>query len=523
MKRSEGRVGKISLGNVILIVIIIAAFTALLIYRFSEKKGTEKPIPEKKKEVSSVIDRPIRVGIVTWGGYAGGIMSNNGFEANKNCDFYRNYGIQVDIKVIDDFVQSRSAFKAGGDKGGIDIMWATVDAYALEYPALKILNPKCIMQYDWSRGGDAIAVDSTRIKNARDLRGKTMSVAEDTPSHYFALYVLEEAGLKPGEVQWRFVNSAIDAANVFKAGHVDATVSWSPDVYIAAREREGGKILMSTREATNLIADIFVARGDFIETYPEAVKKFVNGWLDGVDKVHKNPEHVIKLMAKGFNLSLEDSRAMLGDVHLPNYADNMAFFDSVNNPVSYDAVFNKSSVLWRKLGKINEVCQAKETRNLKFLIDISDNFPGQKRADPIAKASLPTPRAGGRVEDVLTKQVTIKFASGNATLDSNAQTVIRNEIAGMVATYAGCFVSIEGNTDNTGSYYHNKELSLQRASAVRDFLIREYNMSRDRFSVKGNAWDKPWDGRPVDESNATPQGRSKNRRTDIVIRRPGGN
>ncbi|MBN2000214.1 ABC transporter substrate-binding protein [candidate division KSB1 bacterium] len=498
-------------GPIIVIVIILLVFGFLLWQRLGNKvtvTGKDSPI-----------DRPIQVGIVTWGGYAGGIMENNGFDATKDCDFYRDHGIQVKLNVIDDFVQSRSAFKAGGDKGGIDIVWGTVDAYALEYPALKELNPQCIMQYDWSRGGDAIAVDGTRIKEAKDLVGKSISVAEDTPSHYFALFVLEETGLKPRDVQWRFVNSAIDAANVFKAGRVDATVSWSPDVYIAARERPGGKILMSTREATNLIADIFIARGDFIDKHPEAVKRFVTGWLDGVDKVHRDPEPVIKLMAKGFNLAESDSRDMLGDVHLPNHADNMAFFDSFN-PVGYDKIFEKASKLWRVLGKINEIAQAKESRNTAFLMDAETAFRGQQRADPVAKGVLP--KATGESKDAITKQVTINFPVGSASLDYNAQTVVRNEVAQFVSTFGGCYVSIEGNTDNTGSYDLNKRLSLERATSVRDFLIEEFRMPAQRFEVKGNAWDKPWDGKPVSVSNATAEGKARNRRTDIVIRSYGG-
>ena len=58
-------------------------------------------------------------------------------------------------------------------------MWSTVDAYALEYGGLAKLNPKAIMQYDWSRGGDAIAVDAS-IKSVADLRGKRLACAEAT-------------------------------------------------------------------------------------------------------------------------------------------------------------------------------------------------------------------------------------------------------------------------------------------------------------------------------------------------------
>ena len=113
--------------------------------------------------------RPIKVAIVLWGGYAGGIMANGGMLPNPDSTFSREFGEQVELLQIDDFDKSRDAFRAGGDKGGVDIMWSTVDAYALEYGGLSKLSPRAIMQYDWSRGGDAIAVDRS-IKSVADLR-----------------------------------------------------------------------------------------------------------------------------------------------------------------------------------------------------------------------------------------------------------------------------------------------------------------------------------------------------------------
>src|SRR5687768_7925271 len=140
------------------------------------------------------LNRPIKVAIVLWGGYAGGIMANGGMAPNPNSVFSKDYGVQVELLQIDDFTKSRDAFRAGGDRGGVDIMWSTVDAYALEYDGLSKLNPKAILQYDWSRGGDAIAVDAS-IKTVKDLKGKKLACAEATPSHYFALYVLTQGGL----------------------------------------------------------------------------------------------------------------------------------------------------------------------------------------------------------------------------------------------------------------------------------------------------------------------------------------
>src|SRR5882672_11318807 len=234
----------------------------------------------------SRLKRPIKVAIVLWGGYAGGIMANGGMLPNPDSTFSREFGEQVELLQIDDFDKSRDAFRAGGDKGGVDIMWSTVDAYALEYGGLSKLAPKAFMQYDWSRGGDAIAVDAS-IKSVADLKGKRLACAEATPSHFFALYVLTQGGLTNRDVNWVFTSSKVDAA-----------VSWSPDVYVAAREREGGHILASTKEATNLIADIFVARGDFLEQHPEDARRFVAGWLRGVEMVRKNPDKAAVLLQK---------------------------------------------------------------------------------------------------------------------------------------------------------------------------------------------------------------------------------
>src|SRR3972149_1352818 len=86
--------------------------------------------------------RPIKVAIVTWGGYAGGIVANGGFAPNKESLFFKDFGIQVELLVIDDFEKSRDAFRAGGDKGGVDIMWSTVDAYALEYGGVGGVPPE---------------------------------------------------------------------------------------------------------------------------------------------------------------------------------------------------------------------------------------------------------------------------------------------------------------------------------------------------------------------------------------------
>lgn len=76
-------------------------------------------------------------------------------------------------------------------------------------------------------------------------------------------------------------------------------------------------------------------------------------------------------------------------------------------------------------------------------------------------------------------------------------------------------VVIEGHTDNiplkNAKYFSNWELSTARAVSVLMYLLQEDNVRPERFSAAGYG-----EYRPI-MSNATPEGRAKNRRVDIIL------
>ena len=98
--------------------------------------------------------------------------------------------------------------------------------------------------------------------------------------------------------------------------------------------------------------------------------------------------------------------------------------------------------------------------------------------------------------------------STNMSLDSRA---VVDEIAEFMRAYENTVVDIEGNTDSTGSREHNMELSRERAEAVKRYLMEKHGYPASRMRTAGNGPDKPMD------NNATPEGREKNRRTDIKV------
>ncbi|RMF89390.1 MAG: OmpA family protein [Nitrospinota bacterium] len=76
--------------------------------------------------------------------------------------------------------------------------------------------------------------------------------------------------------------------------------------------------------------------------------------------------------------------------------------------------------------------------------------------------------------------------------------------------YADYRVQIEGHTDSIGSDRYNQALSERRAMSVKRYLIQNFPIDPSRLVVKGYG-----ERRPI-ASNDTPEGRSRNRRVEVV-------
>ena len=106
----------------------------------------------------------------------------------------------------------------------------------------------------------------------------------------------------------------------------------------------------------------------------------------------------------------------------------------------------------------------------------------------------------------------VLFDTGKATLKPEAKLTLA-KLAGVMLVFSKTAMSIEGYTDNVGSDATNMKLSTDRAKAVRDFFESQ-GIQSNRLTYVGKG---PAD--PV-APNDTPDGRSKNRRVEIVSSEP---
>ncbi len=73
-------------------------------------------------------------------------------------------------------------------------------------------------------------------------------------------------------------------------------------------------------------------------------------------------------------------------------------------------------------------------------------------------------------------------------------------------------VEIQGHTDNIGPAAYNQQLSLKRAQSVYQYFV-DHGIEKSRLSVKGYGFSRPA------YSNATKEGRAKNRRVEFAPER----
>ena len=107
----------------------------------------------------------------------------------------------------------------------------------------------------------------------------------------------------------------------------------------------------------------------------------------------------------------------------------------------------------------------------------------------------------------------ILFPSGVAKLNKNAYPYIDKMIE--IAQQTSCFVKVEGHTDNvpihTSEFSSNWELSTTRAVSVLRYLLEKGGLPAERLSAVGFSQYHPV------ASNATPEGRQKNRRVEFYF------
>ena len=478
-------------------------------------------------------DRTLRMALNVWAGWAPVILANNGFKAGKLWKTPGGKDFKVELVLIDDPVAMRDAY-ASGD---IQVGWATLDMLPLFVEQLRRDSrtmPRVYQQIDFSNGGDGIVVRQG-IKSVGDLRGKTIVLAQNSPSHYFALNSLLNGGLQPGDVEFKFTQDAFQAAAAFNADKsIAAAVSWSPDIYNLSKVA-GNRMLVSTQTANKLIADVWFARADFAKDHPDIVEGMVRGIFDAMESLKgtEAKQQAARLMAEGYSIPATDALSMLGDAHATNYAENREFFLNQNNPANFERTWNTAYFLYKKIGAVNEKVPFEQVMDFSVIqkLGAEPKYANQKNEYDVQFVPTTASTVQAESNEILTKTVVVQFFPNSwdlyktVTRDENGKQTdvmydpnvdfVVEEVGRLAGQYGAARVVIEGHTDASMKGQIDpsavKELSLNRANSVKEALLKKFKgLQPNQFVTSGVGWDMPAD--PND-----PYNNAKNRRVEIKV------
>ncbi len=478
-------------------------------------------------------DRTVHFAINVWAGWAPIILANNGFKAGKIWKTPSGKDFKVELTLIDDPVAMRDAYAAGN----VHIGWGTLDMVPLFMEALRKdsrVMPRIYQQVDWSNGGDGIVVRDS-VKSIADLRGKTIVLAQNSPSHFFALNALINGGVQPSEVNFKFTQDAFQAAAAFNADKkIAGAVSWSPDIYNLAKVK-GNRMLVTTTTANKLIADVWFARADFAKDNPDIIEGLVRGIFDGMEELkdQSSKASAAKLMAAGYSIPEADALSMQGDAHSTNWAENQEFFLNQNNPTNFERTWNTAYYLYKRIGAVSDKTEFDQVMDFSVLQKLGKEakYSNQKNDYAVQFAPATAAAIQGESDEILTKTVVIHFFPNSWDLGKKITDTVDNksieklydpngpfvveEIGKMAGQFGAARIIIEGHSDSSMKdrvpESAVQELSANRANSVKESILKKFpTLQPNQFTVSGMGWARPAD--PNDPLN-----QAKNRRVEVKV------
>jgi outer membrane protein OmpA-like peptidoglycan-associated protein len=292
----------------------------------------------------------------------------------------------------------------------------------------------------------------------------------------------------------------------------------------------GARLVVSTESANHLIADVWAVRNDFYRDHPDIVANLVRGIFEGMDRVRKDPKTAARLLAEAFSLPVEDCEKMIGkdggivdgDAHLTNYRENANFFLDPMNPANFEVIWNRASTIYKSLGAISAPVPSAKVKAAGILAKMADEYRDVRDlSQPTFKPGMAFKLAEADTGEILTKAVIIQFQPNSAVLNAEYDPSIPQtleEIGKLAGSFGNAYIVIEGNADASKKGLVPadlvRQLSYDRADAVRRAIMEKYKFDPNKFKVIGNGWDNPLPG-CTDPSNV--EHNRKNRRVEVKV------
>ncbi len=532
---------KYRIGSLIVILSLLFNFTAHAVPDYIESTP-----------LASLIDTPVgvvksgalQVPFITWGGDIPTIFANGNKKNTQKESLFSKAGLQITLKREDSFTSQLESYLRGDSpflRGTLGMINLASDLLSKD-PRTK---PIVIYQLSWSAGGDALVV-SKGIKKAVDLRGKRIALQAYGPHVSYLNKVLHDANLsiKDVNIRWLADLTATDNSPMaaLQAGDVDAAFVVIPDALAltsggivgsgAEDSVKGAKILLSTKTANRVIADVYAVRGDYYAEHRDRVQSFVHQLYKADEQFSelfknkkKRAEEYQQVISASAQLLLDSSQAvgdtegLYLDAELVGFGGNVNFLSSQTYPRRL-GVLNQELTNGFKAAKLLRESHGVDAANW----DFAKFKPGLANTSgvelptfiPERVASLVAKRQQlGNLDDGTLFQFEVYFQPNQNAFSLDLYAESFTKVIDLATTYGGAIITVEGHSDPMGYLRKQKNgesalvlgrikqsaknLSLSRAVSVRDSVTKLATskgiyLDPSQFAILGYGIAKPASG-----------------------------
>ena len=459
-----------------------------------------------------------KVPTITWGGDVATVLA-------KEENLFKNEGLDVTLICENDFAK-QVQMALDGDivclRGTTGMINSAAEAFSKAGQELVV-----VYQLTWSNGGDTLTARGP-VRTPADLNGKTVALQLYGPHMDYVANILSAAKVPLDSVSFRWYKeltlptydtkgAVVDPVSAFRADRsIDAVMCIVPDALALTSGGEKGTgaegsvkdahIVLSSKTANRVIADVYAFRKDFFDQNRSKVQSFVHALMKGQEsladlraqKAQKAAKYQ-QVLARSADLLLgapqatADVEALLGDCEFVGFTGNVAFFTGKGTTRTFEKLTEEIQASFIGM-KLMDKAVALSTANWDYgslakdlkhadlsLVSTSPKFDTKKLATSIEEKLMAEPESFS-VDGTLFV-VEIAFAPNQATFAAANYAKDYERALELAQTYGGAVVLIEGHADPTGIQKAKstnkpttviaemeqgiKNLSLNRANAVR--------------------------------------------------------
>jgi len=315
---------------------------------------------------------------------------------------------------------------------------------------------------------------------------KLASSAEDKDVKNYAPKTLKSAGKKLSDAEG-YLDSANHNTDTAKKKVEDARYDFEHSIKIAEN-------VMNSKKGKMTNEDIYLDFEKYLEqisnsigiqpSFDKGIDYQIKTIVAAIERNNKDREDLNQRLTKT-TIDYENKSSELNQ----QITDKDKEIASLKGKTASEA--EKLNTLKQKLEKENQSKEKYETiRNL-FMVN-----EGQVLKDG---------------NDIILHLYGITFPSGKSTIEADNYDLLA-KVQKSLREFPNAKIVVEGHTDSVGDKKVNELLSEERAKAVTKYLVSNNSIEEKAISSVGFG-----DSKPV-ASNKTPDGRSKNRRIDILIK-----